>query len=176
MFRFSLPLEATFGVLLGAVPLDSTNCTLSSDKLPNTHPNSAGLRRSSASKHCLLVDAQKHVNSLKVLAKAQVRRGHVDSCQIACFRRGLQWFFAAALDFAHQVLIFLLNSGRAGLSLSLTHTELALPPRSHLPVLLSSSASTSAALEALQRSVDSAQFTSTTVVLWGLVFVLSTRV
>lgn len=84
--------------------------------------------------------------------------------------------FRGGSGFCSPGSYFLLNSGRAGLSLSLTHTELALPPRSHLPVLLSSSASTSAALEALQRSVDSAQFTSTTVVLWGLVLVLSTRV
>ncbi|KAG7216057.1 hypothetical protein INR49_007809 [Caranx melampygus] len=46
-------------------------------RLGNTHPNSAGLCRSSAPKHRLLVDAQEHVNSLKVFAKAQVNHGRV---------------------------------------------------------------------------------------------------
>lgn len=80
-------------------------CFHTSDKLRNTHPNSAGLRRPSAPKHRLHVDAQEHVNSLKVLAKAQVNLG---CASFACFRRGVWRVSAAGEGSGYSLLLLLL--------------------------------------------------------------------
>lgn len=130
-FAFALPLKATFAVLPVAASPDSTNCPFSSDTLRNTHPNSAGLCRPSAPKHCLLVDAQERVNSLTVLAKAQVNHGRANSCQIACFRRGVLWFCAGGVEglsfFSFFFLLLLApNSGHSGVSWSSTHNDCSL--------------------------------------------------
>lgn len=110
--------------VLQLVLLHRTSCE-------NTHPNSAGLRRSSAPKHRLRVGAQQRVNSLKVFAKAQVSRGRANLCHIACFRRGaFRWF---GLQVTAPVTgSFSTKSCRSGLSRSRTHNDCSLCLRSHL--------------------------------------------
>lgn len=66
-FRFS-HLKTTFAVLLVA---NSSSYTPSSYETHVQTPR--GFCRQSVSKHCLVVDAQEHVNSLKVFAKAKVK-------------------------------------------------------------------------------------------------------
>lgn len=78
------------------------------DTLGNTQPNSTGFCRLSPPKHCLPVDAQKHVNSFKVFVKAQRKHGRVIVGRVACFPQRILWLSAAGKKPALRLPLLLL--------------------------------------------------------------------